>query len=164
MSSGKRPVSAPPSGGRKGNPRGGRKKDDVRGAASGGRTQGGGKGPDAMGMGGGGAAQVDDLGRVAAMGAAGAATFGEAGGGARTRALAAMEAAAAVRHRWLATGGAGPRAGAAARGGQEIAGGVAVVEPAAGEKRFPAGSLDRDRPFDVIDRKGASLDYWDGEP
>ena len=31
-------------------------------------------------------------------------------------------------------------------------------------KYLAEGSLDRDKPFDVIDRRGASLDYWDGEP
>jgi uncharacterized cupin superfamily protein len=31
-------------------------------------------------------------------------------------------------------------------------------------KYLAEASLDRDTPFDVIDRKGASLDYWDGEP
>jgi uncharacterized cupin superfamily protein len=31
-------------------------------------------------------------------------------------------------------------------------------------KYLAEASLDRDTPFDVIARKGASLDYWDGEP
>lgn len=31
-------------------------------------------------------------------------------------------------------------------------------------KFLAEGSLDRPTPFDVIDRKGAGLDYWDGEP
>ena len=31
-------------------------------------------------------------------------------------------------------------------------------------KYLAEGSLDTATPFDVIDRKGESLDYWDGEP
>lgn len=31
-------------------------------------------------------------------------------------------------------------------------------------KYLAEGSLDRDKPFDVIDRLGENLDYWDGEP
>lgn len=31
-------------------------------------------------------------------------------------------------------------------------------------KYLAEGSLDKSTPFEVIDRKGASLDYWDGEP
>jgi uncharacterized cupin superfamily protein len=31
-------------------------------------------------------------------------------------------------------------------------------------KYLAEGSLDKSEPFDVIGRKGASLDYWDGEP
>ena len=31
-------------------------------------------------------------------------------------------------------------------------------------KFLAEGSLDRSTPFDVIDRRGQSLDYWDGEP
>ena len=31
-------------------------------------------------------------------------------------------------------------------------------------KYLAEGSIERDKPFDVIDRRGASLDYWDGEP
>jgi uncharacterized cupin superfamily protein len=31
-------------------------------------------------------------------------------------------------------------------------------------KYLAEGSLDRSTPFDVIERRGASLDYWDGEP
>ena len=31
-------------------------------------------------------------------------------------------------------------------------------------KYLAEGSLDRTRPFEVIERKGTSLDYWDGEP
>ena len=31
-------------------------------------------------------------------------------------------------------------------------------------KYLAEGSLDKDKPFEVIDRKGESLDYWDGEP
>lgn len=31
-------------------------------------------------------------------------------------------------------------------------------------KYLAEGSLDRNTPFEVIDRRGSSLDYWDGEP
>lgn len=31
-------------------------------------------------------------------------------------------------------------------------------------KYLAEASLDRDKPFEVIDRTGESLDYWDGEP
>jgi uncharacterized cupin superfamily protein len=31
-------------------------------------------------------------------------------------------------------------------------------------KYLAEGSLDRETPFEVIDRRGASLEYWDGEP
>jgi uncharacterized cupin superfamily protein len=31
-------------------------------------------------------------------------------------------------------------------------------------KYLAEGSLDTDTPFEVIERKGAGLDYWDGEP
>jgi uncharacterized cupin superfamily protein len=31
-------------------------------------------------------------------------------------------------------------------------------------KYLAEGSVEREKPFDVIDRRGASLDYWDGEP
>ena len=31
-------------------------------------------------------------------------------------------------------------------------------------KYLAEGSLDRETPFEVIDRRGESLDYWDGEP
>jgi uncharacterized cupin superfamily protein len=31
-------------------------------------------------------------------------------------------------------------------------------------KYLAEGSLDSETPFEVIDRRGASLDYWDGEP
>jgi len=31
-------------------------------------------------------------------------------------------------------------------------------------KYLAEGSLDKSTPFEVIDRKAASLDYWDGEP
>jgi uncharacterized cupin superfamily protein len=31
-------------------------------------------------------------------------------------------------------------------------------------KYLAEGSLDHDTPFEVIDRRAASLDYWDGEP
>jgi uncharacterized cupin superfamily protein len=31
-------------------------------------------------------------------------------------------------------------------------------------KYLAEGSVEREQPFDVIDRRGASLDYWDGEP
>src|SRR5690242_20416025 len=83
---------------------------------------------DAAGAPGGGAAQVDDLGRIGAVRAAGGAAAGEAGSGARSRALAAVETAAAVGHRRLAAAGAGTRLGAAARGRQVVAGGVVVLE------------------------------------
>jgi len=31
-------------------------------------------------------------------------------------------------------------------------------------KYLAEGSLDRETPFEVIDRRGESLEYWDGEP
>lgn len=31
-------------------------------------------------------------------------------------------------------------------------------------KYLAEGSLDKSTPFGVIDRRGAGLDYWDGEP
>ena len=31
-------------------------------------------------------------------------------------------------------------------------------------KYLAEGSLDKSTPFDVIERRGTSLDYWDGEP
>src|SRR5262245_14640328 len=53
---------------------------------------------------------------------------------ARSCALAAMEAAAAVGHRRLTAGAAAPRLGTAAGRGQEIAAGVAVLQAAAPEE------------------------------
>src|SRR5262249_20549202 len=71
-----------------------------------GKRRAGEEGADAAELGPGGAAQGRDLGRAGAMLPAGAATAGEAGGGARSRAEAAVEATAAVAHGWLAAGAA----------------------------------------------------------
>src|SRR5882724_4853521 len=80
------------------------------------------------------AAERDDVGRAQAMDEAVAPGTRPAGFAARACALAAVEAAAAVGHGRLAAGAAGARLGAAARRGQEVAAGVAVVEAAAPEK------------------------------
>src|SRR5882724_10160489 len=79
-----------------------------------------------------GLAQEDaNLGRAGAVLPAGAAGAGESGGRARPRAEAAMQAAAAVRHGGLAALPAAAGAGATTRRCQEIAGAVAVPQPAA---------------------------------
>lgn len=81
------------------------------------------------------AAEGHGLGAVEAVGAAGAGAAGAAGGGAGARALAAVEAAAAVRHGRLPAGAAArPRFRTAARRGQEIAGRIAIPEPPAIEE------------------------------
>src|SRR5882724_558991 len=85
-----------------------------------------------------GGAERDDLGRAQAVDEAVAAGTRPAGFGARARALAAVEAAAAVGHGRLAAAAAGARAGAAARRGQEVAAGVAVVEAASAEQATSA--------------------------
>jgi hypothetical protein len=59
-----------------------------------------------------------------------------AGRGARAGGLAAVHAAAAVRHRRLAAGTAGAGARAAARRGPEVAGGVAVAKPTQSRSTF----------------------------
>jgi hypothetical protein len=82
------------------------------------------------------APQGDGLGAVEAVSAAGAGAAGAAFACAGARALAAVEAAAAVAHGRLPAGAAGAAAGAAAWDGQEIAGRIAILEP-------PAIELDR---------------------
>ena len=82
-------------------------------------------------LGTGGAAEGGDPGRAGAVLPAGAAAAGEAGGCARAGAEAAVEAAAAVAHGRLAAFAVAAGAGAAAGRGQEIAGGVTVLQPAA---------------------------------
>src|SRR6185295_3100984 len=83
----------------------------------------------------GGGAQADDGGSAPAMdetsGASAAATFG----GARARALAAMQATAAVRHGRLAAGAAGPGLRPATRRRQIVARRIAVLEPAAAQRQ-----------------------------
>ena len=69
---------------------------------------------------------------AAAMDEAGGPAARQALGRARAGTEAAMQPAAAFGHGRLAAGAAGARTGAAARRLQEIAGGVAVLEPAAG--------------------------------
>jgi hypothetical protein len=69
-------------------------------------------------------------GGATALGEAGTAAGGEALGRARTGALAAVHAAAAIGHRRLAAATAAAGPGAATWGGEVIAGGIAVLEPA----------------------------------
>src|SRR6185312_3320907 len=85
---------------------------------------------DATELDAGGAAQGRDLGRASAVLPAGAAAAGEAGGRARSGSEAAMEAAAAVGHGGLPAFAAAVSMGTAAGRGQEITGGVAVLQPA----------------------------------
>src|SRR5882724_1656646 len=92
-------------------------------------------GADAAELGAGGTAEGRDLGRAGAVLPAGAAAAGQAGGGARPGAEAAMEAAAAVTHGRLTAGPAAADMSAAAGRGQEIAGGVAVLQPTAPDER-----------------------------
>jgi len=108
------------------------------------------------------AVAVDEPGRAAAR-----QTLGRARAGAET----AMHAAAAVGHGRLAAAAAGPRAGAATRRGQEIAGGIAVLQAAAararGSMEFTFGSGgnggrgDRNLPYG---RKSGGGRGRDGEP
>ena len=81
-------------------------------------------------LGAGGAAEGGDLGRAGAVLPAGPAAAGEAGHRARAGAEAAVETAAAVAHGRLAAFAAAAGAGAAAGCGEEIAGGVTVLQPA----------------------------------
>src|SRR6266513_3564915 len=70
----------------------------------------------------------DRLGGAGAMAKVGAANALDPIGGARAGALAAMAAAPPVAHRRLAAASPGPRPGAAARGREEVARRIAVVE------------------------------------
>jgi len=89
-----------------------------------------------------GAASVDaglaqegaDLSGAGTVGKVGAAGTGETLGCAGACAEAAMQATAAIGHGRLAALAAAAGAGAAARGGQEVAGRVAVSQPAAAVK------------------------------
>jgi hypothetical protein len=77
------------------------------------------------------ATQRDNLGAVEAVGAAGAGATGTAFGRAGARALAAVEAAAAVAHGRLPAGAsAGPGLRPAARRLQIVAGRIAILKPA----------------------------------
>ena len=90
------------------------------------------EGQDPPGAGRGGGPERDHLGGAAAMAQLRAADARAPFGGARAGAPAAMEAAPSVAHRRLATTSPGSCPGAAARGGEEVARRIAVVEPAAG--------------------------------
>jgi hypothetical protein len=87
-----------------------------------------------------GGAEGGELGRTEAVDEAVVAGAFPAGGSARACALAAVEAAAPVGHGRLAAGAADPRPGAAARRGQEVATGIAIVEAAAAEQHASAGA------------------------
>jgi hypothetical protein len=82
----------------------------------------------AAAMSSGGAAQRDHLGGIEAVPQARPGAAGTTFDGARTRAQAAMQTAAAVLHRRLAAAAAGARMGATAGSGQEIAGAGAVPQ------------------------------------
>src|SRR5262245_1453914 len=86
---------------------------------------------EAAAAGGRGRGERDHLGAAEAVPPAGAARTREPFGGARSGALAAVEAAAAVAHRRLAAAAARPRARPATGRGGIVAGGIAVVEAAA---------------------------------
>jgi len=86
-----------------------------------------------------GAAQSHHLGRIEAVGEAGAAAALAARGRARAGAEAAMHPAAAILHGRLAAGAAAAGAGAAAGRGQEVARTGAVAEPAAAVRRQAGG-------------------------
>jgi hypothetical protein len=101
------------------------------------------EGADAAGVGAGGGPERTDMGRVAAMGEAGAAAALAARGRARPGAETAMHPAAAVGHGRLAAGAAAADAGAAARRGEEIARPGAVLEPPAAVGREAGGGRDR---------------------
>jgi hypothetical protein len=90
-----------------------------------------------------GATQGDHVGRVEAVSAAGGGATGPPRGRARTGAEPAMHPAAPVPHGRLAAAFARAGPGAAARGGEEIAGDGAVSEPTATIRR--QGSLRRSR-------------------
>src|SRR5690349_14590011 len=77
-------------------------------------------------------AQADEFGAAVAVGETCGLGATAAFGGARAGAEAAVQTAAAVLHGGLATWAAGPRAGAAAGGAEIVAGGVAVLQAAAG--------------------------------
>jgi hypothetical protein len=95
--------------------------------------------------GGGGRTQADDWGGAATVDEAGGAGAAPPLGGAGTRAFAAVQAAAAVLHRRLAAGAAGPGLRSAARRRQVVAGRIAVLEPAAPEGRTASRSPGRGR-------------------
>ena len=86
-----------------------------------------------------GAAQGDHLGRIEAVLQARASAAGAPLGGTRPGAQAAMHPATVVLHRRLAAAAAGAGMGAAARGGQEIAGLCAVAQAAAAIGRQAGG-------------------------
>ena len=90
-----------------------------------------------------GVAERGDGGRAGAMLAAGAAAAGETLRSARSRAEAAVESAAAVGHGGLAAGTAAASLSAAAGGGEEVAGRIAVLEPAAPFRRESGTSRGR---------------------
>ena len=98
---------------------------------SGGGAHEGDGGAQAEELGAAGAAQRRHLDRAQAVDPAGAAATGETLQRTRAGAEAAMHPAAAVAHGGLAAGAAAAGAGAAAGRGQEIAGAIAVLQPAA---------------------------------
>jgi hypothetical protein len=81
---------------------------------------------------------------------AGAAAAGQSLGRARSGAEAAMGAAAAVGHGGLAAGTAATGVGAAAASGKEVAGRVAVLEPAAPFDREAGAEQCRIRAIDPM--------------
>jgi len=85
------------------------------------------------------AAQGEHFGRVEAVDAAGGGAAGAPLGRARTGAEPAMHPAAAVLHGRLAATAAGPGIGAAARGGQKVAGRGTVPESTAAVGREDGG-------------------------
>lgn len=95
--------------------------------------------PDAAEVEAGLAAQGGDLGRAGAMLPGRTTAALAAGRRARPGAEAAMQAATAVAHGRLPAGAARPGLGSATRRGQEIAGGIAVVEAAATVGREDGG-------------------------
>ncbi len=91
-----------------------------------------------------------DRGRAGAVGEAGAAGTGETVGRARTGAEAAMQSTTPVGHGRLAARAATAGAGAAAGSGEEIAGAVAVLQPAAAVERKRKSRRRQNRTFNPM--------------
>ena len=120
-------------------------------------------GADAAELGACGAAEGNDLGRAGAVFPAGAAAAGETLGGTRSRAEAAVQTAAAVGHGRLAARAAAPGAGAATRRRQEIAGTVAVLQPAAAIGRETQRPIDPMPSGDSLAQAGGASFHPSGE-